>query len=298
MFVDIVSFHQGICTLVASLFLHSYRVAGAGTVILITISFVVYLFWKWCSEESLEPYLSEYTREIQNCDLDEKKGLLIIVWMHEVDGTNIDAKNMKEVASTLGFAVLERKSPSRPQFRALVKATKDYPFIREAPCKVIFFYYAGHGGSDSKNLKPFVTITNKSLLNVEEIVSPLEPASEDLKRLFFFDMCLGERIDSGDRAPSTSRALPVLKYAVPAKGNCLVAFSSSIGYAVRGDSDEGGYWTRHLFKYLKKDMDIHVVLAKASKDTVTFTSKFTIPQVQRPPFFSCVGPLNLTCKFC
>ena len=276
---------------------------------------VAYFVWKLCSVQEnstrgsgsvLEPYLSDYTRDIQNCDLDDKNGLLIIVWMHEVEGTKIDAENMKKVASTLGFAVLVRKSPSHHQLRALVKATKDYPFIRKAPsCKVIFFYYAGHGGSDSKNLKPFVAITKKSLLNVEEIVSPLEPINapdlKDLKRLFFFDMCQGRRVDSGVRAPSESSALPVLKYAVPAKGNCLIAFSGSIGYAVRGDSDQGGYWTRHLFKYLDKDMDIHVVLAKTWKDTVIFTSDLTklkqIPQVQGPSFFSCMGPLNLTCKF-
>ena len=259
------------------------------------------------SAENLEPYLSDYTKEIENCDLDEKKGLMIVVWMRPdayLKGTDVDAENMKKVALTLGFAVLEKTSPNRRQFRALVKAAKDYTFISEArSCKVIFFYYAGHGGSDSYE-KPFL-LTSDSNLNVEEIVSPLEPANapdlKDLRRLFFFDMCLGPLEDPGKRAPRKRTSLPVLKHAVPAKGNCLVAFSSSIGYAVRGDCDEGGYWTRHLIKYLDKDMDIHVVLAKTWKDTVIFTSKLTkikcIPQVQGPSFFSCMGPLNLTCKF-
>ena len=254
--------------------------------------------------ESLKPYLDDYSRDIQNCDLNDKNGLLIIIWMHDVKGANIDAENMKKVASTLGFAVLERKSPSRLQFRALVKAAKDYPFIRKAPsCEVIFFYYAGHGGSE--DLKPFVFLTEESLLNVEDIVSPFEPINapdlKDIKRLFFFDMCQGKRDDSGFRAPSASSALPVLEYAVPAKGNCLVAFSGSIGYRVRGDSDQGGYWTRHLIEYLDKDMDIHVVLAKTWKDTVTFTSDLTeqrgAPRVQGPSFCSCMGPLKLTRQF-
>ena len=251
--------------------------------------------------ESLEPYLSDYTQEIGDCDLADKKGLLIIVWMHEVEGAKIDAENMKKVASTLGFAVLPKKSPTRRQFRALVKAAKDYPFIDEAPsCKVIFFYYAGHGNSDSDE-KPFL-LTRDSNLKVEEIVSPLEPANarnmKDLRRLFFFDMCLGPRPDPGIRFLKPKPTPPVLKYALPAKGNCLIAFSSSIGYAVRGDSDQGGYWTRHLIKYLDKDMDIHVVLAKTWKDTYEFASnQMNQKEAQGPSFFSCMGPLNLTCKF-
>ena len=258
------------------------------------------------SVKSLEPYLSDYIGDIEGCDFEGKQGLMIIVGMKDVLGATIDARNMEEVALELDFAVVKIPSPnaSRRQLRAMVEAVREFSFVSKAPsCKVILFYYAGHGGSDA-NKQPFV-LTSDSRLNVEEIVSPLEPGSapnlKDLRRLFFFDMCLGSLSDPGIRAlqpkPTT---LPVLKYAVPTKGNCLVAFSGSIGYAVRGDGVHGGYWTRHLFENLKENVDIHVVLAKTWKKTVKFTSELTkekkIPQVQGPSFFSCMGPLNLKCK--
>ena len=253
------------------------------------------------SSPSLEPNPNDYSLDIQNWGLEDKKGLLIIICMDDALGAKIDAENMKKVASTLGFAVREIISPSHDQLRAVVRRVKKYRFIHKAPsCKAIIFYYSGHGGSNSTNLKPFVLTREKSLY-VENIVSPLDPINapglKHIKRLFFFDMCQVLRVDPKRRAPSAS-AQPVLKYAVPAKGNSLIAFAGSIGYAVRGDALDGGYWTRHLIKYLDKDMDIHIVLAKTWKDTVKFTSNWTDPdEVQGPTFFSCMGPLKLTCKF-
>ena len=252
-------------------------------------------------------------RYIQKCDFNDKNGLLIIIWTRGLNGADIDAKNMKKVASTLGFAVLEMTSPTLDQFINLVDDVKRFSFISEAPsCKVIIFYYSGHGGSDLDNLQPFVAPTEGESFYVHQMVSALDPKKAPglkyLKRLFFFDMCQGKNEDSGSsescesRGPARTARTPKLVYKVPAKGNCLVAFAGSIGYRVVGGDIGGGFWTRHLIKYLDKDMDIHVVLAKTWKDTVIFTSDYTrrnnLPRVQGPSFFSCMGPLNLTRKFC
>ena len=78
--------------------------------------------------------------------------------------------------------------------------------------------------------------------------------------------------------------------------NTLTAFANSIGFKVRGDLKEGGYWTRFLSKNIVKDQDICLVLADTWTDTVQFTSERG-QGVQGPSITACMGRFNLRRKF-
>ena len=57
---------------------------------------------------------------------------------------------------------------------------------------------------------------------------------------------------------SLKKAKP-LKHAVPAKGNCLVAFANSVGFKSNDTKKNGGFWTRRLYKNINEDIEIHEV---------------------------------------
>lgn len=218
------------------------------------------------------------------------------------DGTDKDLNNMAAAFKSLGFAVVEIPDISQLGLLAVVKAAKGYPYSEKVPsCRVIAFYFAGHGGS--KDRKPFVIVKDGKECFVEEIiVSPFYPKNasklENIKRLFFFDMCMGGAIHAG--IERCKGAIPTnvleLPQAIPAEGNCLVAFANTIGFKCRGTPEDGGYWTKNLCKYIIQDLDIFLVLAKAWDDTVRDT--FIPPKgfsrnVQGPYLTACMGCLNL-----
>ena len=225
--------------------------------------------------------------------------------MTSASGGELDADNMETAFQELNFAVLKEIDISRENLLGLIEVASEYPYNEECPsCKVIAFYFAGHGGCNTENKKPYLKATGGQL-DVEAITSSFYPANTeqlgDMKRLFFFDMCLGEKSDHGTRdddEPLDAMQPPVLEYALPAQGNILVAFSGTIGYKVRGDASLGGYWTRFLHKNIRKDLDIFLVLADTWNETVQYTSEITKqhakPKLQGPSVNACMGRLNLT----
>ena len=214
-------------------------------------------------------------------------------------GTDKDLNNMEAAFKSLDFAVVKIRDISQLDLSAVVKAAANYPYVNKVPsCTVIAFYYAGHG--ESKDRKPYVIVKDGKECFVEEIiVSQFYPKNapdlKNIKRLFFFDMCVGDELHRGiDRALPAKK--PEMPQAIPAVGNCLVAFANSIGFKSRGTAEDGGYWTRNLCKYITQDLDIFLVLAKAWEDTVRDT--FTPPEgflrnVQGPHLTACMGCLNL-----
>ena len=236
-------------------------------------------------------------------------GLAIVTGMVEEEGspagTDKDIYNMAAAFESLDFAVVKIPDISQPDLVAVVKAAAKYPYSDEVPsCKVIAFYFAGHGDSTKPDGKPFAIVKGLNKVFVEEIVSPFYPKNarqlQNIKRLFFFDMCVGDEIHAGvkldDRSPQNESELPL---AVPAKGNCLVAFGNFIGYKCRGTAEDGGFWTRNLHKYITEDLDIFLVLAKTYEDTVRDTSKDipnTEKNVQGPYLTACMGCLTLARK--
>ena len=251
------------------------------------------------------PLVYNYKRTLQRLfnDRENAQGLAIIVGMvysqYSVEGADADVTNMTKTFKELGFAVLKEEDVNRTELQAIVKAASEYPYITEAPsCKVIAFYFAGHGNSESR--RALMVLKGGDKYFVEDVVSLFYPVNtkqmKHLKRLFFFDMCLGSERDQGVRKDDVT--VPLLEYAVPAKGNSLVAFATTIGYYVRGDNN-GGFWTRFLHKNLLKDQDIFSVLADTWEETVRFTTDYERNrQIQGPSLTACMGHLNLRREYC
>ena len=239
-------------------------------------------------------------------------GFAIVVGMTAAGGAELDTTNMARAFSKhengLGFAVLNITDLSRAKLRALIKSAANFPYKRKVPSlKVICFYFAGHGGGDTNTNQPFIEASDGTTLHVQEIVKQFYPINTpnmpvDIKRLFFFDMCLGTNDDSGVtmRASGIStRNLPAID-AVPAQGNCLVAFATSFNYTSGGDKREGGFWTRFLHQNITKDQDIFEMLADTWEETVRFTNKLATdlgtPEIQGPSLTACMGHFNLKRK--
>ena len=236
-------------------------------------------------------------------------GFAIVVGMTAAEGAELDTTNMERAFSKhenrLGFAVLKETDLSKVKLRALLKSAAKFPYQKKVPSlKVICFYYAGHGGGYIETNQPFIEAGDDTTLHVQEIVERFYPINTpnmpgDIKRLFFFDMCLGTNDDSGvTLRPSGihTRNLPAID-AVPAQGNCLVAFATSFNYTCK---KVGGFWTRFLHKNITRDQDIYKMLADTWKDTVDFTNELArvlqTPEIQGPSLTACMGPLNLSRK--
>lgn len=235
-----------------------------------------------------------------------KKGLAILTGMVKEKGspfgTQVDLDNMNNALEFLGFAVMRMEDISRFNLVAIIKAAKRIDYKSGAPSfDVIVFYFAGHGNS-TDDRRPLVQVKNKELYLVEDIVSEFYPKNarklKKIKRLFFFDMCLGGETHGGVRQDLSHLQQPVeLPQPVPAEGNCLVAYANCIGYQSRGTSDKGGYWTRNLCNYITQNLEISVVLAKAWEATVKDTAEVEKDNVQGPHLTACMGCLNLYGKF-
>ena len=243
------------------------------------------------------PYVNNYSGRIENELRGEgdARGLAIVVSL-DAPGAHLDADNMEKAFRELKFAVITEMNISGDKLRALVAAVATAKL--DDKCEVIAIYLAGHGGSVED--KPYVKIAENDKPTIDEIVSPLYPEKAPrlarIKRLFFFDICLGESRDAGVRGDPPARP-----YAIPARGNCLVAFSTSLHFVARGDKKKGGYWTRHLHELITQDKDIFEVLAITWENTVCDSAaeaKDTKqPKVQGPHLIACMGRLNLKRKF-
>ena len=239
-------------------------------------------------------------------------GFAIVVGMTTAEGAELDTTNMEGAFSKhgngLGFAVLKEIDPSGAKLCALLKSAAKFAYKRKVPSlKVICFYFAGNGGGDIKTNQPYIKAIDHTILHVEDIMKQFYPIntpnmSADIQRLFFFDMCLIPTNDSGVTLSTLeipTRNLPEID-AVPAQGNCLVAFATSFNYTSGCDKREGGFWTRFLHKNITKDQDIFEMLADTWEETVGFTNKLArelgTPKIQGPSLTACMGHLNLKRK--
>ena len=236
-------------------------------------------------------------------------GFAIVVGMKAAEGAELDTKNMKKAfRNGLGFAVLKEIDLSQAKLHALLESAAKFPYKRKVPSlKVICFYFAGHGGGDPKTNQPFIEAGDGTTLHVQEIVKQFYPIHTpnmpvDIKRLFFFDMCLGTIGDPGatTRASGISTRNSPKANAVPAQGNCLIAYATSFNYTSGGDKKEGGFWTRFLHQNITKDQDIFTMLADTWKKTVEFTNQLAIEgklEIQGPSLTACTEQFNLKRKF-
>ena len=261
-------------------------------------------------ESEIQSYVGDFEFQIGQLLCQNDVGFAIVVGMTAAGGADLDATKMvtafAKCENGLGFSVLPKTNLSRAELRALIKSAAKFPYNRKAYpyLKVICFYFAGHGGGDTKTKQPFIEAKYGTTLYVQEIVKQFYPINTpnmpvDIQRLFFFDMCLGPNNDCGVTLRTSgiaTRNLPAID-AVPAQGNCLVAFATSFDYTSGGDKEGGGFWTRFLHQNITKDQDIFKTLADTWKDTVDFTNKLAqdlqTPEIQGPSLTACMGPLNL-----
>ena len=238
--------------------------------------------------------------------INEKKdvaGLAILVKVKDPyggpPGVDVDIKNMgKVLRDHLNFAIYDVSAQGNPtikSIKAIISAAstyKNYPSLLKFVC----FYYAGHGGSN--NGHPYIVDKDSKQLRVtDDIISPFYPENAEHLgkriRLFFFDCCL---TDEGARDHGQYDKKPLI---IPPRGNCLVAYSTSLTMASRGDNENGGFWTKHLSKNLQTlDAPLSTILDVTHEETVKFCNDKYQQQikVQGPHYVSCVGPVWLKSK--
>ena len=230
-------------------------------------------------------------------------GVAILVAFNDVKddkfnrGLQNDIKKMSDVFGALRFAVCDYSQfqPKTSDVQEIIRATSmsnDYPHTLQYIC----FYYTGHGGISSHG-DPYVLDKNEEKLFVTgDIVSPFYPENAPNLgkriRLFFFDCCLSKQ-------PMKKAGTDEKSLLLPARGNCLIAFSTAIESVSTLDST-GSYWTDILSKNLVLDKPLSTILDVTHEETVTFCrKKFDKQQdIQGPHYISCVGPVYLKGNHC
>ena len=212
-------------------------------------------------------------------------------------GVDTDIHNMTKVLrDDVNFAIYDVSAQGNPNItdiKAVVSVASTYKY--PGSLKFVCFYYAGHGGSNDGH--PYIVDEDRKQLRVtDDIISPFYPENaehlHERIRLFFFDCCL---TDEGARDHGQYDKKPLI---IPPRGNCLVAYSTSLTTTSRGDRS-GGFWTRHLSQNLQKlDAPLSTILEVTYEETVKFCNEKYQQQiqVQGPHYVSCVGPVWLRRK--
>ena len=204
-------------------------------------------------------------------------------------GLNEDIEKMSKVFKELKFAVCDTQFPLKEGVKAIISETSTYKYPDSM--KYICFYYSGHGRSS--NGHPFIFDENNDQLDViKEIVSPFYPENAPQLghciRLFFFDCCLTQPVNKCN----TTKEKPYLL--LPARGNCLIAFSTAMDSVSKLDS-KGSYWTNILSKQLLSNERLSTILDVTYEETVSFCRQLfnTQEDIQGPHYISCVGQVYL-----
>lgn len=225
----------------------------------------------------------------------DPKGLALLYGNTDPTGVRVDVENMKSAFSALGFAVLLKLDAGKEWIEAtMVAAAKyDYP----SSCQFIAFYYAGHGGSEDTHTFIYPNKKEKKMkVFIEEgILKRFYPENApglgNRVRLFFFDCCL---LDDTVKAHGPVCSEQDMDFDLPARGNILVAYATSMTYASRGDDKNGGTWTRHLYKNITEyDLPITTVLDITWTESMLLSNKEVRAKgkgnVQGPHYMSCLG---------
>lgn len=227
-------------------------------------------------------------------------------------GTDIDIDNVKETFEGLGFGVWVVRNPTAKQIAAVVHIGTNHYYMYETWCKCIVFYFAGHGGS--YNGKGYVIPAAQEGDNPdpkyyidEGIVYPFQPNQAPKLgsrfRLFFFDCCLKQGKNEARTFPTTSDPpnLGNSPSSLPPRGQCLVAYATSLHYPSSGNYLKGGVWTNHLCKNIKENVDspLSTILDMTYDDVVEETNlegMASSKTVQGPHYNSSIGLFYLKGK--
>ena len=209
-------------------------------------------------------------------------------------GLQKDIEKMSNVFTELKFVVCVCKQMVA-DVKSIIRAASMYNEYPDS-LQYICFYYTGHGGINSQG-HPYILDENlEHLLVTNDIVSPFFPENAkqlgERIRLFFFDCCLSKEPIKKARTSMKSLLLP-------ARGNCLISFSTAIESESNVDTS-GSYWTDILSTNLVLDEPLSTILDVTHKQTVSFCrEKFTEQKdIQGPHYVSCVGPVYLKGNHC
>ena len=231
-------------------------------------------------------WVKHYTERLQQLFSGIEPGLAIVFGSSDAEGAELDTTNMITAfgkASGLGFAVFNAglDNITREELLALIHAAANFTPIT-GKVEAIALYFAGHGGSHHN--QPYIGLAGKDSIYIDELLSPFTRENK-AKRIFFFDVCC--------RADDTESV-----FYLPSKVNSIVAIATDTRSA--GDYREGGYWTRHLWRNITKDMDIFSMLALTRKETIECTvdmlGRYHSGDIQEPCFTACMGHFNLKSK--
>ena len=221
--------------------------------------------------------------------------ILGIVNKYGPQGTDRDVELIKTTFENLKFGVYVVKDPDIDKIAAVIQvaSTTIYP----TSYKFVAMYYAGHGGSEDGKGYLIPCGDNDPRFYIDEgIVFPFQPSQaphlSDRYRLFFFDCCLKTSSEEG-KVPVMQKSDPKQPSFLPPRGQCVVAYATSLEAVSSGDYITGGIWTKALCNNLRYDVPISTILDMTWNDVVEETRQKLGKNIQGPHYVSSVGSLFL-----
>ena len=203
--------------------------------------------------------------------------------LHPLRGSLRDADMFKKAFDYLEFLTIVKLNVSEEELMSFL-----YPLAHNSSlksCKTFVFAFSGHGGDG------FVCSEDEKKIKVSNIVDGLTPkASSDplvgIPRLFFFDTCRGEQIDSGFISRGRDE---MWKHKIPSTGDMLVAFATTPGYKAF-EEEKGGVWTNILTNKLVTSFNsIYDILTEVNKELIIKLQSARVGSFQQPEL---IGRLN------
>ncbi|XP_065885155.1 uncharacterized protein [Dysidea avara] len=203
--------------------------------------------------------------------------------LHSLRGSLRDADMFKKAFDYLEFLTIVKLNVSEEELMSFL-----YPLAHNSSLKSykrFVFAFSGHGGDG------FVCSEDEKKIEVSSIVDVLTPkASSDplvgIPRLFFFDTCRGEQIDSGFISRGRDE---MWKHKIPSTGDMLVAFATTPGYKAF-EEEKGGVWTNILTNKLVTSFNsIYDILTEVNKELIIKLQSAQMGSFQQPEL---IGRLN------
>ena len=198
------------------------------------------------------------------------------VKLDTLKGAHKDAEKMVEVFKRLGYEVVERKNLMRGEFIKFVNEAAALPYTPSY--RRLVFTFSGHGvmgetlydqyGRPRGNASGKLCSQDGYEIEIEGIIDQFKPdkhpALGRMARLFFFDVCRGDKEDKG--VPLQPRGIIGKggRFLVPERvakdGNILVAYSTLPDHKAY-ELGSGSLWIKFLTEaILNQNDDISVIL--------------------------------------
>ena len=170
---------------------------------------------------------------------------------------------MEAVAlNDLKFAVHRMENPSPSEVACLAEAAAKYDYPES--CKLIIFYFTGHGGIDTWGNCVIAPKGCKDTLPIKRILQPFDDRRNKIPCMFLLDCCLNRNIRKGRRNGEFSCFIP---------HHSIVAHATSENFQAQGGKNKGGLWTGLLCENLKNHLFNGTPLSEIVGNTQEDTNK-------------------------